>query len=101
MGRSALPPEVVRVIEAVPVAWSRHAADAADRLWLDSADVVAAARAAVEWKREADELGEAVDGWKDSIVGRDTSGRRLYLTGKTVYYRGEKRWYVITIHEAA
>ncbi len=93
-----LAPEVLERIEAREGQWSSHAADSRDEFGLGWDDVIAVAGSAGTWKREADELGVAIDGWKDSAVGRDTSGRELYMTGKWVYYRGEPCWYVVTIH---
>lgn len=67
---------------------------------LEWADVEVVASTAEWWKRETDEKGEALDGFKDAATGRDRRGRWLYLAGKKVWYRDEVRWYVITIHEA-
>lgn len=61
--------------------------------------MVSVARCADWSKRERDQQGTAVDGWKDSATGRDTHGRKLYMTGKRVYYDDELCWFVITIHE--
>ena len=95
-----LPPEVLEKIEARRGRWSSHAGEFRDALDLSWDDVIAVARSASSWKRETDELGTAVDGWKDAVVGRDTSGRELYMCGKWVYLRGEHRWYVVTIHQS-
>ncbi|MBI4867545.1 MAG: hypothetical protein HY816_11390 [Candidatus Wallbacteria bacterium] len=61
--------------------------------------MVSAASTAQAWKREADEHGVAIDGWKDTFTGRDTWGRMLYVTGKWVSFRGENRWYAVTIRQ--
>lgn len=93
------PPELIARVATETGAWSAHAADDADRLDLEWEDVVEVASTAEDWKREKDETGEAIDGWKDTLKGRDRSGRRMYLTGKLVYYRGVRSWYVIAFHE--
>lgn len=95
-----LPPEVLEVIEAAPGPFTYHAQLDAIRLDLYWEDVIEVARTGDDWKREKDDHYEAVDGWKDSISGRDTHGRKLYLAGKKVYFDGELLWYVITFHEA-
>ena len=95
-----LPPEVLEKIEARRGRWSGHASICRDALDFSWDDVIAVARSASSWKREADELGSAADGWKDTSIGRDISGRELYVTGKWVYLRGEHRWYVVTIHQS-
>ena len=96
---SSLPHEVLERIEARDGEWSSHATDARRDLGLGWNDVVSVAQTAATWKRETDEMGVAVDGWKDSVTGRDTYGRELYMTGKWVYFEGENCWYVITIHQ--
>lgn len=96
---SALAPEVVDRIEACEGEWSNHAAASRRELGLGWSDVMAVARTADSWKREVDELRVAVDGWKDSLTGRDTYGRKLFMTGKWVYFKGENCWYVVTIRE--
>ncbi|MBI4872954.1 MAG: hypothetical protein HY814_15480 [Candidatus Riflebacteria bacterium] len=100
MAGSTLPKEVLRVIEAGEGPWSTHAMLDGLRLGLYWSDVVQVARTATTWKRERDEKGEAVDGFKDSVQGRDCHGRRLLLAGKKVYFERELRWYIITFHEA-
>lgn len=96
-----LPPEVLDVIEAREVQWSAHAAESADRLALAWEDVIAIARSAVSWKRETDERGKAVDGWKDSVTGKDSRGRSMYMTGKRMRDGEDLYWYVVTIHESS
>ena len=96
---SALPPEVLDEIEAREGAWSFYSSDNRLRLSAVWEDVIEVARTSDWWKRETDDHHVAIDGWKDSMTGCDTHGRRIYLTGKWVYYRGERRWFVITYHE--
>ncbi len=97
---SALPPEVVQVIGSHEVEWSDHAATNADRLGLDWDDVLEIARTGAGWKREEDDKKKAVDGWKDSVTGRDTHGRKIYMCGKRMAAEKEVYWRVITLHEA-
>ncbi len=96
---SKAPQELLARIETASDAWSDHAAAEADRLDLDWPDAIEVARTAKEWRRERDKTGQAIDGWKDTLVGRDRRGRSMYLAGKWVYYQGERCWYVITFHE--
>lgn len=96
---SRLPTEVLERIESREGEWSAHATQVRASLGLEWHDVVSAARTAESWKREADEQEVAVDGRKDSFVGRDSCGQMLYVTGKWVYFRGENCWYVVTIRQ--
>ncbi|MBI4870834.1 MAG: hypothetical protein HY814_04625 [Candidatus Riflebacteria bacterium] len=100
MGASKLPPEVIRVIEARDGAWTDKADTARTLLGIDWPDVIQVARTAQTWKRTRDRQHQAIDGYVDAVEGRDRAGHLLYMAGKRVYYRGEVRWYVITIHDA-
>ncbi len=80
-----LAPEVLKIIEAGEGTFSRHALLEIVPLGLEWADVEAVARSSSYWKRERDEHGVALDGWKDTVRGRDRHGRSMYLTGKQVY----------------
>ena len=71
-----------------------------DRLALCWEDVISVARSAETWKREVDELGKAIDGWKDTVTGKDSRGRSMYMTGKRMRDGEDRYWYVITIHES-
>ncbi len=94
-----LAPEVLEKLEAREGGWSTHAAESRQELGLGWGDVIAVGRSATSWKRETDDQGVALDGWKDSMVGRDTSGREIYMAGKWVYFEEEPCWYVITIRQ--
>ncbi len=100
MSTSALPPEVLSLIEARDVTWSIHAGYDSVRLGLEWEDVIQVARTAESWKRTNDDKQQAVDGYVDAVVGRDRHGRRLYLAGKQVYFDEERCWHVLTFHEA-
>lgn len=91
--------EVLVVIEAGEGSWTNEANRHRLRLGLEWADVVEVARTSDSWKRATDEKGQALDGFKDAVTGRDRRGRPLYLAGKQVYLEGEVRWHVITFHE--
>ncbi len=97
---SELPSEVLERIEAGEGVWSDHAQRSSIELGLSWDDVIEVARTAETWKREKDEEKKAIDGWKDAVTGRDTSGRNIYLAGKWMYYKGERCWYVLTIKKA-
>ena len=51
-------------------------------------------------KREKDELVEAVDGYKYTVIGWDRSGHRFYTAGKILAdYQGHL-YFFITAHKA-
>ena len=52
------------------------------------------------WKREKDEMNQAVDGFKYTVIGRDTRGRPFYTCGKMIEGVSGKLYYYITAHEA-
>ena len=66
------------------------------RLDLGWADVVSVVGTAIRHHAERDEKKQAR--WKNSFVGRDTRGRRLYLA--ELLDEGERIWFVIGVHEA-
>ncbi len=49
-------------------------------------------------KRESDERGEAVDGWKYTVYGRCRSGHPLMVVGKIVCDADGALFFVITAH---
>ncbi|MFW6116460.1 MAG: hypothetical protein ACOC6F_01920 [bacterium] len=52
-------------------------------------------------KVEDDELQVAVDGYKYTILGRDTCGQAFYSCGKVILSQNDERLYFfITAHEA-
>lgn len=52
-------------------------------------------------KIEEDEMGAAIDGYKYTILGRDTHGQRFYTCGKIVLSSDDQRQYFfITAHDA-
>lgn len=51
-------------------------------------------------KKERDELGESVDGYKYTIIGRDTRGLPFYTTGKMMRDLSGRYYFFITAHEA-
>ena len=51
-------------------------------------------------KRETDELGQALDGHKYTIIGRDTHGRPFYTCGKILEGVSGQLYYYITAHQA-
>lgn len=52
-------------------------------------------------KLEDDELGVAMDGYKCTILGRDTLGQPFYTCGKIILSHNDQRLYFfITAHEA-
>lgn len=51
-------------------------------------------------KRERDEHGESVDGYKYTIIGRNLSGDRFYTAGKVRLDTTGSYYFFITAHEA-
>jgi hypothetical protein len=51
------------------------------------------------YKRERDEYGAALDGWKYTIHGRATSGLPFYVCGKLKAYADGTVFFFITAHE--
>ena len=51
-------------------------------------------------KRERDELGKSVDGYKYTIIGRDTHGNPFYTAGKVLQDYLGNYYFVITAHQA-
>jgi hypothetical protein len=78
--------------------YSEHAKSDVVRLGLDWSDVISVVETASDHRREADEKKQSK--WKDTFIGRDTHGRRMYITGKELARRDGKIWFVITFHEA-
>lgn len=89
---------VLALVRAGEGRYSDHARREVVRLGLDWSDVVAVVETATEQRRERDEKKESK--WKDTFIGRDTHGRRIYITGKELERRDGKLWFVITFHEA-
>ena len=52
------------------------------------------------YKKERDELGQAVDGYKYTIIGADRRGNRLYTTGKVLKDYLGNYYFFITAHDA-
>ena len=52
------------------------------------------------YKRERDEQKQAVDGFKYTIVGWDTSGFRFYTVGKVLQDYTGRYYFFITAHQA-
>lgn len=52
------------------------------------------------YKRERDELKQAVDGMKYVIIGRDTHGHLFYTAGKVVRSYTGRSYFFITAHHA-
>ena len=52
------------------------------------------------YKRERDEKGEAVDGWKYTIVGTAVAGYEFYVAGKILIGEDGKYFFFITAHQA-
>ncbi len=50
-------------------------------------------------KKERDELGEAIHGMKQVIVGRDRYGRPFYTVGKVVTGPEGRLYFYITAHQ--
>ncbi len=96
---SALPPEVLRILEAGEGVFSIKADHDAARLGILWRDIIAIAATAETRKRTGDSKGAAE--YVEAVQGRDTHGRKLYMAGKPLNVEGEGvRWYVITVHEA-
>jgi hypothetical protein len=90
-----------RVLSLVKAACGRvtdHAADEMDRLDLTWEDVVSVVATASRHHAARDE--KKPSRLKDSFVGRDTSGRRMYIAGKEIRRDGTATWLVITFHES-
>ena len=51
-------------------------------------------------KREKDERGESVDGYKYTIIGWNTRGLRFYTAGKILRDLTGNYYFFITAHEA-
>jgi hypothetical protein len=51
-------------------------------------------------KRERDEFGTAVDGYKYVILGRTVGGRPFYVCGKIRHDNDGTHFFVITAHDA-
>jgi hypothetical protein len=52
------------------------------------------------YKRERDELGNAIDGMKYVILGRDRSGRPFYTVGKMLRSHRGRVYFFLTAHQA-
>ena len=51
-------------------------------------------------KRERDDQGTAIDGFKYVIVGRTTGGRAFYVCGKIRHDDDGRHFFIITAHDA-
>lgn len=51
------------------------------------------------FKKQKDEMGNAVDGWKYTILGSDCAGAPFYCAGKIMRGEEGKLFLVITAHE--
>jgi hypothetical protein len=51
------------------------------------------------YKKERDELGQAVDGMKYVILGKDTYGRPFYTAGKVLSDADGRIYFYITAHQ--
>ena len=51
-------------------------------------------------KRERDEMNQAMDRYKYTIIGRDTRGGTFYTCGKMLEAASGKVYYYITAHRA-
>ncbi len=51
-------------------------------------------------KKERDELGQAVDGMKYVILGKDTYGQPFYTAGKVLSDADGRIYFYITAHQA-
>lgn len=52
------------------------------------------------YKKEKDELGQAVDGMKYVILGKDTHGQLFYSVGKVLSGINGRIYFYISAHEA-
>jgi hypothetical protein len=89
---------ILALVRATDGPTTEHAAENMDRLDLTWGDVIAVVASATWHHPERDEKKEAR--LKDSFAGRDSIGRRMYLTGKEIRRDGKAAWLVITFHEA-
>ena len=92
------PERLLRLIRTSSHRETEHAFSEMERLGLDETDVSSVAETAEWWQRNKDgrRPGESLY----EMIGRDTSGWRLYTAGKETIYDGETVWLIITIHEA-
>ncbi len=69
--------------------------------WFSEEDLEACICSATSiYKRERDELGTAVDGFKYVVYGRDTGGCLFYTCGKVKKDDAGKLYFFITAREA-
>ena len=69
--------------------------------WFSEEDLIHCIAYATQiYKEERDELHQAVDGYKYTIIGSDSTGHRFYTTGKVLRDYLGQYYFFITAHEA-
>jgi pentatricopeptide repeat protein len=67
--------------------------------WFCEEDIERCIDTGVVCKKQKDEMGNAADGWKYTILGSDCAGAPFYCAGKIMRGEEGKLFLVITAHE--
>jgi hypothetical protein len=91
--------QIRRFAERDELYCSSHALDSIQSGGLSLDDVrFALMTASVIFKRECDEEGDALDGYKYTIIGKAPGGLPIYTCGKIVEWVNGKTYFLITAH---
>jgi hypothetical protein len=94
--------EIQRLVDHGQYRYSRKVEELIEDGYIDEDDlehcILSAQRIA---KRQRDELGQAIDGMKYVILGRDTHGRPFYTVGKMLRAPRGRLYFFITAHQAS
>ena len=94
--------EIQRLVEHGQYRYSRKVEELIEDGYFDEDDLEHCILSAQRiYKRERDELGNAIHGMKYVILGRDTHGRRLYTVGKMLRAQRGRLYFFITAHQAS
>ena len=78
---------------------SGHALAAVESGELEVDDIqIALATATAIHKRERDEEGDAIDGYKYTIIGKGCGGLPIYTCGKIIEWIDGRTYFLITAH---
>jgi hypothetical protein len=93
--------EIKQLVACARYRYSRKVRDFIDDGYFDEEDLVHCILSATEiYKRERDELRQAVHGMKFVILGRDTHGRPFYTVGKVIRGPAGRFYFYISAHQS-
>ena len=93
--------EIKQLVAQGRYRYSRKVRDFIEEAFFDEGDLVHCILSATKiYKRERDELKQAVHGMKYVILGRDTYGQPFYTAGKVIKDRKGRFYFYIKAHQA-